>query len=695
MILSILPMAAFATNEIKVVNLVLSEEPKAGKLPSSDITPIGTDCKIYAKPEWYDDTDGRFLEDGDTFKAGHVYTVSVWVEAKDGYKFASTSTTTDVVAQINGKTARAYKAFEYQRWAMVVVSYTFPAVESAKNVGAISVEIPTPQAGAKASFDATLTAQGAKMMAIAFDLASIYQDAIGGVKWVDKTANRSLVEGDTFIVGHEYTVSVFLEADEGYKFDTSDKNFSVTINGLEPYPVSINGKEIIGYWISYVCRDEVGAIDFYAVEPKVGEYTYYDVVAYGTKIENEATNVKFQDMSERVHYTDTSHHFIEGHYYELSFIAKANNGYFFSADENGDLDISKITVNGNPVSNAYYYSADKREIMVICVYDALKKDVSSVPVTPDSNEQVDGILKYVKVYDISEPKAGEFPDEIGVVLSQNYYIPHLVSGKIDFIWTNLTDNKEMDPQNDKFENGKEYQVQVGVTGFSNLSSIDKSTLKGYIDDEEVDWIKYTDWGILLTYNFGVLGENKKPYDEEKESEKFDCKGNSFCPQFTIFFDDAVPYDHYAHAAIDWAIVNGITNGVDKTHFGPLLSCTRGQVVTFLWRAAGCPEPKTTNNYFSDVKATDYFYKAVLWALEKNITTGASATEFLPRATCSSAHILTFLYRAAEVGSDGWYEEAKTWAKENGYLGGTGLSVNPQEECPRAAVVTFLYRFTYN
>ncbi|MBR5785158.1 MAG: hypothetical protein IKY41_00480, partial [Clostridia bacterium] len=447
----------------------------------------GKGYKIYSQPEWYDETDDKILEEGDTFTEGHIYTVSVWLEADDGYEFASTTTTTDVTATLNGKGAKAGKAYEYQRWAMVVVSYTFPAVSTGKPVGAISIEIPKPVPGEKASFNAKLTAEGAKMMTKIPDLASIYQDTINGVEWKDDTANRRLNEGDTFIVGHSYTLSVFLEPETGYKFDVTDDNYSITINGVEPDPISSFGMERRGYWIEYDCLAEVGNADFYAVDPAVGHHTYYDVVCNNNPgVELKAKKVVYYDASERMSYYSTTA-FEEGHYYELEFRIKSKSGYIFAPDENGKPDISKLTVNGNPITDASYYAPDKSEITILCVYDKLKQNVNSVPVVPDKNEQINGVLKYVKVYDVAEPKAGELPDVKGVVLSRRYDIPHLVANKIDFIWTNVTDNKEMDLENDKFENGKEYQVQVGVSGydFSSLSKSDKSALKGYINDKEV------------------------------------------------------------------------------------------------------------------------------------------------------------------------------------------------------------------
>ncbi len=160
------------------------------------------------------------------------------------------------------------------------------------------------------------------------------------------------------------------------------------------------------------------------------------------------------------------------------------------------------------------------------------------------------------------------------------------------------------------------------------------------------------------------------------------------------FED-VPEDVYYIEPVKWAYNNGVTTGKQQEDgtlfFDPEGSCTRGEVVTFLWRAAGRPEPESTENPFTDVSENDYFFKPVLWAVEKGITKGTSDTEFSPRAICSSAHIITFLYRAMGVGEDGWGAESRDWATEEGLIDDTGLTIDKAEECPRADVVTFLYR----
>ncbi len=162
--------------------------------------------------------------------------------------------------------------------------------------------------------------------------------------------------------------------------------------------------------------------------------------------------------------------------------------------------------------------------------------------------------------------------------------------------------------------------------------------------------------------------------------------------FSNPFED-VKEGNYFYDGVLWAYYRApqVTKGVSDTRFGPYATVTRAQTVTFLWRACGEPEPSATKNPFVDVKTTDYYYKAVLWAVEKKITVGADATHFSPGQTCPTAHIITFLYRAMEEGPDGWYEEAGAWAMGHNLLADTNLTVSPKVGCPRGAVVTFLFR----
>lgn len=161
---------------------------------------------------------------------------------------------------------------------------------------------------------------------------------------------------------------------------------------------------------------------------------------------------------------------------------------------------------------------------------------------------------------------------------------------------------------------------------------------------------------------------------------------------------------YYYDPVLWAVANGITSGVDATHFDPNGTCTRAHAVTFLWRAAGQPEPKTTQMPFKDVKAGSYYEKAVLWAVENKITNGTSTTTFSPDKNCTRAQIVTFLWRSegepyasdsnnpfTDIAS-GYYMDAVFWAVKEGITNGTTpTTFSPNDRCTRAQIVTFIYR----
>ena len=180
-------------------------------------------------------------------------------------------------------------------------------------------------------------------------------------------------------------------------------------------------------------------------------------------------------------------------------------------------------------------------------------------------------------------------------------------------------------------------------------------------------------------------------------------------QTTVSFAD-VSSDSYCADAVKWAVENGVTNGTTATTFSPNAACTRGQNVTFLWRAAGSPAPKTTVNPFTDVAADAYYAKAVLWAVENGITNGTTATTFSPDAPCTRAQAVTFLFRGAIANgleavtlqelvsgfSDaaslpGYAVSAMNWALANGIVQGNGGALMPNNTCTRGQIVTFLYR----
>ena len=178
---------------------------------------------------------------------------------------------------------------------------------------------------------------------------------------------------------------------------------------------------------------------------------------------------------------------------------------------------------------------------------------------------------------------------------------------------------------------------------------------------------------------------------------------TFAPEKSAadYFADVPANSYYADAVL-WAAKNGITGGIGNGLFGPNQPCTRAQIVTFLWRAAGSPEPKAMSS-FSDVSADSYYAKAVAWAVENGITTGTGDGKFSPDATCTRAQSVTFLFRAigklvdskaefSDVLTDSYYANAVAWAVENGVTNGIGDGLfGPDNSCTRAQIVTFLYR----
>lgn len=192
-------------------------------------------------------------------------------------------------------------------------------------------------------------------------------------------------------------------------------------------------------------------------------------------------------------------------------------------------------------------------------------------------------------------------------------------------------------------------------------------------------------------------------DQGNTSDTGDWPQTGTLPTNSISFTDVSKTDYFYDAVL-WAVENGITTGTSRTRFSPYATCTRAQAVTFLWRASGSPTPKNSRMPFVDVSPNAYYYDAVLWALEKGITTGTSSTTFSPDAVIDRAQAVTFLYRAngapsatehtafTDVPQTAYYADAVKWAVDRGITTGTSATAfSPNASCTRAQIVTFLYR----
>ena len=254
-----------------------------------------------------------------------------------------------------------------------------------------------------------------------------------------------------------------------------------------------------------------------------------------------------------------------------------------------------------------------------------------------------------------------------------------------------------------------YAITVKSAKHGDVTASHKSASKGTTVTLTVD----PDKGYVLDTLTVLDGKDKEIKLTEKKGKftftmpagKVTVKATFKAEQTTgknPFID--VPAGSYYEDAVIWAVDKGITTGTSATTFNPNGICTRAQAVTFLWRAAGSPASKTKVMPFADVKAGSYYYDAVLWAVENGITKGSSETMFSPNATCTRAQIVTFLWRAngspavsgnpafTDVASDAYYAAAVKWAEKNDVTGGIGGGLfGSNNNCTRAQIVTFIYR----
>ena len=250
-----------------------------------------------------------------------------------------------------------------------------------------------------------------------------------------------------------------------------------------------------------------------------------------------------------------------------------------------------------------------------------------------------------------------------------------------------------------------YEAFYGCTSMDSITIpasvtvIEHEALGYYFDDY---W--YTSEPIRYFTIYGYTGSAAEAYANENDIDFVALDTPVEPPVEEPRFTD-VPADSFYAEPVAWAVENGITSGATDTTFNPDGACLRAQVVTFLWRAMGCPTPERSDNPFVDVMESDFYYEAVLWAVENNITTGSDATHFNPYGVCNRAQVVTFLYRAfgdSDVSADGlpftdvptnsFYAKPVAWAVAYGITNGiSATEFGPNSPCNRAQVVTFLYR----
>ena len=237
--------------------------------------------------------------------------------------------------------------------------------------------------------------------------------------------------------------------------------------------------------------------------------------------------------------------------------------------------------------------------------------------------------------------------------------------------------------------------RIGASAFEGCSRLESVTIKN-ASCEIFDSVETLGGYPEKTTIRGYVGSTAEAY-----AKKYGYAFEALTPNP---FEDVKDTDYFYQAVL-WAVGQGVTTGTSDTTFSPKNDCTRGQVVTFLWRVNGQPEPKSTAHSFVDIDANAYYYKAVLWAVENKITNGMDATHFMPKNTCTRGQVVTFLWRAkwepapkttthpfVDVDANAYYYQAMLWAVENKITNGMDdTHFKPNDVCNRAQVVTFLYR----
>ena len=571
------PKQSNTTAEVIETVAVSDIEPPVAGLNWDSVASVSKDepYTVFRQPEWYDETDKHTMTYGETFKEGHVYTVHVRLDAKEGYEFSSTAADYRMKGTLNGEEATLNKDFDYQRWSRVIVSYTFPAVKTGKKITQISIkDVKEPKIGNQS-------------VARAHYLQ--YSEGVTGLDatWYEDYDYNTSFNG-VFAPSKSYMFEVVLKPQDGYEFARKANGLfdvTVTFNGRVVGYVDNDGEGNLSARMDYgnlgPAKERIkGVISYKIKEPTVGEtpsFTaenqredglYYINTADPNSTKNGITWYEgVGDTQRKMEPTDT---FKADEYYYAAIRVKPIDGYWFDTNESGHLLVSGA-INGNST----IISGNEEELFIGYTFPKTE-EVKPEPETPTETP-------------------AETPTETP----------------------------------------------------------------------------------------------EKPTEQVKENPFTDVKKGEY------YYDPVL-----------WAVDAGITSGTSATAFSPDAACSRAQVVTFLWRMVASPDPAAITLPFTDVSESDYFYKSVKWAFGSNITGGTSATAFSPNNSCTRGQVVTFLWRTAgqpqatskqhpftDLKSDAYYYDAVLWAVENGITGGTSATTfSPDAPCTRAQVVTFLYRF---
>ena len=529
---------------------------------------------------------------------------------------------------VNGRTDVTYNVLEQYR---MTVTCTFPPLTGgAAALSSAGITINAPKADELPQFTAAMDGAGYGL----YDENS--GGFVGGVCWTDETkdagltdAQRVLKNGGAFLPGHTYRVTVELVAANGYEFSNP---FTATVNGQTADKAYLYADmATVSYLFPALPAETtpISSVSVTAPAPAAGEKPSYSVSVSG------------------------GHYAVDTGWNAADSSSGVGWALMYSESWN-DVDRALKSGETFETGKIYMIAVALKPDSGYAFASGLTSDLSKVLVngSPASHAMLDG--QRLIVYCVYPPVSSSAKTLESIAVTK-------APAKTEY-----TAGQSFDPAGMVVTATYTDKSTGPVTGYTvtpqTLAESDKSVT-----------VSYTEGSVTKTATTPVTvkpkdGQKTNPFKDVKESD---------------FYYDAVLWAYYATPQV--------TNGISADEFAPMSTVTRGQAVTFLWRAVGCPEPKTTDNPFVDVAPSQYYYKAVLWAVENGVTNGTDATHFTPGQTCSTAHIITFLYRTLGVGDNGWYAEAAAWAGKAGLLDGFLITVSPGTDCPRAGVVLFLYR----
>lgn len=605
MMLSLLPMTTMASDFITKVDLNI-EKPVAGEPlrwhQTATTVNMDSNYKVTKTPNWYDETEKRYMNQTENFQSGHIYTVEIWVEAKDGYEFDATATAYNLKATVNGKEAKVSKAFEYQRWAMAVVSYTFPEVKEHKEITRVDVsDIIEPKIGRQSI---------ARPHYLKYSEGVEGYDATWYENYQSTGAALALPFTGVFAEKNTYTFEVVLEAKDGYAFarkSTGLPDVVVTFNGTAVgYSIRFDGAGRLAVLEEYdylgAAKEKImGAVSYEIQEPVIGEKPSFkaenqreDGLYYIDTVDPNSTKngITWYEGVGGARKMDENDTFKSGEYYYVAIKVKPIDGYQFDTDSNGDLLVKGFinrnlsVMGGNEEGMFIGYTFEKLEEVTVTepekeLEKPSEKEPEKEPEKPTEIEKPTETEKPAeKPTEAEKPQDTKSNPFVDVIKGQYYYDAVL------------------------------WAAENGITGGTSANTFSPNSNCSRAQ--------------VVTFLHRMIASPEPAL-------------------ITLPFTDVSSSDYF-YKPVKWAFGSEITGGTSATTFSPDSNCSRAQVVTFLWRTTGQPEAKSSKCNFTDIKSDSYYYKAVLWAVEQGITGGTSATTFSPKDSCTRGQVVTFLYR---------------------------------------------------